>query len=129
MNQFVRLLLILTLCAGTAAPAVAKKTPESEFMFFLVSGKHRKALKAIKQGVDVNVPDRGGVTPLMRYAGRAHAEVLEAMIAAGADIHATDEKGATALHRAAAKNDLVMLNALLRHGVSIDIVDQNQEQS
>jgi ankyrin repeat protein len=56
----------------------------------------------LDNGVDINVPNAWGLTPLMAAAERGHAQVVSRCLEACADVHAADENGRTALFYAAA---------------------------
>jgi len=54
--------------------------------------------RQIKVGVDVNLPDKRGITPLMLAANlNRNIEILKALISAGANINLRDNEGNTAL--------------------------------
>ncbi|MDZ4657751.1 MAG: ankyrin repeat domain-containing protein [Bythopirellula sp.] len=62
--------------------------------------KEDKALALIAAGVNVNVHDKNGLTPLMLAAERGRLKVFDALMNAGADLYAVDATGRSVLRRA-----------------------------
>jgi ankyrin repeat protein len=54
-----------------------------------------------EKGVDVNIKDSDGCTPLDRAAACGNVEVVKFLVSKGADIHVTENCGFTPLHSAA----------------------------
>ncbi len=80
----------------------------------------------IQTGVDVNVADRRGWTPLHSAARfNPDTRIVLALLQAGADVHAKDRSGDTPLHWAAAANanvDIVL--SLLEADANVNAVDK-----
>ncbi len=77
-------------------------------------------IEAIKQhlaaGVDVNVKDNIGLTPLHMAAGDGRKEVAELLIAKGADVNAKDRGGQTPLDWAVLGGKKESADLLRKHG-------------
>ncbi|XP_011860448.1 PREDICTED: ankyrin-2-like [Vollenhovia emeryi] len=77
----------------------------------------------INQGVNVNVIDQDGRTPL-HYAAKKHNEdIANALIKAGADINIKDQDGRTPLHWAAIERNEGVANALIKAGADVNAKD------
>jgi palmitoyltransferase ZDHHC13/17 len=74
-------------------------------------------------GVDPDMPDKNGVTPLMYAAQRTHSrDPAQLLLTFNAHINAQDPKGNTPLHYCVAYNNKQVSQLLLeRGGVSLDI--------
>lgn len=97
-------------------------------MLFSIIDQDRKLLQAlIDIGMDVNVSNEGGFTPLMFAAAYAYPETARFLIEQGADINAQAYvMDLNALHMAALKNpDPKMVEVLLDAGLSLESSVQN----
>ena len=101
------LLLSLSLCG---IPAFAQEAPIAPSVTRVVVPAQTSALQkavkdqnwdaaraAIAAGADVNVADKGGVTPLMRVSAARQSELVDLLLQNGADVSALDKKGQSAL--------------------------------
>lgn len=79
----------------------------------------------LDHGVDVNMRDAWGMTPLHRAAGANRAFSVQAFIDNGADITIVDEDGQTAFHRAVYKNAKAIAISLLEAGIDTEIRDKS----
>ncbi len=94
----------------------------------------------IEHGALVDLPQVGGVTPLMAASGvgaspidtrgkfRTAPEALaaaELLIEAGADVNAQDQRGRSALHGAASLGYTDLVTYLAAHGASLDAKDED----
>lgn len=70
----------------------------------------------IKQGVELNAPERYGKTPLYYAAGHGHRKIAEMLIDAGANIQKQDVDGKTPLHIAAQEGKNLMVKLLVKKG-------------
>src|SRR5687767_6994071 len=72
----------------------------------------------IRSGVDLNLPDEHGTTPLMHAALLAGPRVVRRLIVGGAAVNAANRFGATALMWAVSQPENVRL--LLQHGADVN---------
>lgn len=68
----------------------------------------------------VNVPDRGGNTPLHSAAWGGHVEIAKLLLDHKADINATNEDGRTPLHYASLATNVAVLKLLLAHHAEVN---------
>ena len=105
--------------AKAAQPAQSSK-PLSEVDSALLDAASEGNVKAVKQhladGVDVNVKDKVGWTPLHEAVGQGHKEIAELLIAKGADVNAKDEDGDTPLDLAIGRKHPETADLLRKHG-------------
>lgn len=83
----------------------------------------------LRSGMDPNVPDNGGHTPLYcvanECASKAGPEVVRMLVRAGADVNACGGvTQATALHMAARRGHVEIARALLDCGAAVDARDR-----
>lgn len=84
------------------------------------------ALKFIDLGVNVNVRDESGNTPLMlAFRNKDFREVADALILNGADVNARDDQGKTVLFGAAAIGNDGVVEFLLKRKADLNIRDKN----
>mgnify|MGYP001181682841 FL=1 len=74
-------------------------------------------------GVDVNVKDEGGETPLHIAAG-GYKEIVELLIAKGAGVNVKNEGGETPLHVAALMNNAEVAELLIDEGAEVNIKNE-----
>jgi ankyrin repeat protein len=73
----------------------------------------------INSGIDIDMPDVYGFTPLMRAVDNMHFEAARILVnEGGADVAFTDESGNGALHYATANRQLETIELLLSHGAN-----------
>lgn len=72
------------------------------------------------QGVDPNVRDELGNTPLHYAAGSGHAEAAEELLRLGADVAARNNVGDTPLHKAASRGNAPIAKILVAGGAPIE---------
>lgn len=80
-------------------------------------------IRLIKDGINPDMLDEYGGTPLMKAVASHQPEIAATLIAAGANINFSDEYGGTALQSAAARGDTDMVYMLLNAGAEIDYAD------
>jgi len=89
--------------------------------------KDYRAIQALlKEGIDINATDKGGLTALMIaiLAEDADPATVEFLIARGADVNVRDRaQRLTALHFAARDQKLAIVRVLLAHGAEVDPQD------
>lgn len=79
----------------------------------------------IVKGVDVDLPDRNGVTALMHACQRVQSrDPCQLLITFNARLNIQDSKGNTALHYCVAYNNITCLEILVERGASLDIKNQ-----
>ncbi|MBA2368842.1 MAG: ankyrin repeat domain-containing protein [Candidatus Protochlamydia sp.] len=81
--------------------------------------KHLLQLK----GINIDVKDSKGLTPLMGAASNGFKELVKFFIQKNANIHAIDKNQATALHLAALHNRFSVVKILLCHGAGLNNED------
>jgi ankyrin repeat protein len=72
----------------------------------------------LKKGVDVNLSDVDGMTPLHWAAHWDELELAKQLLAAGANAKATNRYGVTPLHEATLVADVPLMEALLKAGAN-----------
>ena len=80
----------------------------------------------INEGADVNAKDKGW-TPLYHAAWRGHKEVAELLIAKGADVNMKDVEGVTPLHLAADRGHTEVVELLITKGADVNAKDDEGE--
>jgi len=92
---------------------------------FVQSGDKKVVEHIIGLGVDVNVKDKHGLTPL-HYAVRSEnpsKDITAFLIDNGADVDAADEYGLTPLHYATKQGHINIAELLIAQGAPLDIKD------
>jgi ankyrin repeat protein len=79
----------------------------------------------LDKGVDINVRDNNGKTPLHDAAGLGNLKAMEFLLDKGVDINVRDNNGKTPLHDAAGLGNLKAMEFLLDKGVDINVRDNN----
>ena len=80
----------------------------------------------VEQGLDVNVREYYGRTPLYAQAALG-SDVVETLLELGADIHAKDDYGRTPLYIAAGNHRKDTVALLIAHGADIHVTDDRGE--
>ena len=108
--------------AAGLLPLYAQDTPVD--IFDLVNaGDVAGVEQALASGVDVNIKDKLGQTPMVVAVLEGQADVAWVLLRDGADIKARTDKGMTALHAAAFAGNVQMLELLLDNGAAINDQD------
>ena len=94
-------------------------TPEALLEACLV-GDLEEVERLLTQGVDANVIDDSGMTPLMWAVSGGNAKIVELLINKGADVYAKDNLGKTVLMWAEAGNNIEILELLKASGVTVE---------
>mmetsp|Transcript_21983 Transcript_21983/g.49709 ORF Transcript_21983/g.49709 Transcript_21983/m.49709 type:complete len:247 (-) Transcript_21983:289-1029(-) len=76
-------------------------------------GEEREVRLILSRGVDVNLPDEDGWTPLHWACYRHEPDMAQLLIQKGADVGITSYSGDTALHAAATEGDLPCIKLVL----------------
>jgi ankyrin repeat protein len=87
-----------------------------------VFGYYRDGSRLLRAGIDANVADDGGVTPLMYLSG--NSDCMRQLIQAGAEVNAVDNDGATALMYAARTGNPEAVKLLLQAGAKVNTTNQ-----
>ncbi len=107
-------------------PAVLPARPQepSPDIFAMASaGDAAGVEQALSSGVDVNIRDALGQTPIVVAALAGQDAVAAILLQHGADVKARTAKGMTALHAAAFAGDLAAMNLLLASGAEVNDQD------
>jgi len=104
-------------------------TPVNHISLFVAvdKGDLKKVESLLKLGVNPNIRDKNGKTPLHKAASGGHVAVAKLLLEHGADIHARDNANWTPLHFAASKGHAEVLKLLLKHGADPNIQNKNGE--
>jgi cytohesin len=107
--------------ARTRAELMNKKPPSKRSFFEAVKRDDIIAVKAlIAAGVDVNVSDKSGETPLHLSAVRGYYEITSLLIDEGANVNARDGRELTPLHAAAWGGHKDTAALLIANGAEVD---------
>lgn len=102
----------------------AEKAKDADlFLKAIKNGDIERIKKLISQGVDVNVKDKRGMTPLHQAAQYGQRQAAEVLIAKGANVNETDTAGQIPLHIAAEFGSKWMPELLLANGANIRATD------
>lgn len=80
-------------------------------------------LSLIKAGIDANVPNKKGVTPISAAAHKGNIVIMQALIDANAAVNALNTSGSTALIQASHFGHADAVRLLLRHNASSDFAN------
>lgn len=75
----------------------------------------------LEQGVDVNLRDRNGNTPLFLASRWGHFQVAQFLVQCGADVNIKCAKGSTPLWAAANKKAIEIIHLLLENGAEMNL--------
>jgi hypothetical protein len=82
--------------------------------------------RLLREGVDPDVRNTRGVTPLWQAASRGHTAVVEALLGSGAvDVNSRSETGRTPLFWSAVDGHFKVVQLLLNNGANPDYRDKN----
>lgn len=94
-----------------------------------IEGKTTVVKKLLEKGIDVNITDEDGRTPLMYASYNGHQEVMRLLIGNGAVTDLQDNYGRTALMMASSGPFPSAVKLLLDHGSDPNITDKEEHYS
>ncbi len=95
----------------------------NEIFTIVNKGNKEELLKLLNTGVDVNVQEKHGRTPLMDAVINKNTEIVRMIIQRGANVNLQDSRGLSALHFAAQNYLLDIAQILLQNQARVDIQD------
>ena len=96
------------------------KVPYISIHFATAEGNIKAVIRHLANGVDVNVKNYFGFTPLLKAAQFGRREVAELLIAKGADVNAKGWDGRTPLHLAVLRSSNEMAELLIGAGADVN---------
>jgi uncharacterized protein len=105
---------------GAAMQPVYAQDAAGDIFDLVNAGDAAGVEQALASGVDVNIRDELGQTPMVVAALAGQGGVAWVLLRHGADIKARTDKGMTALHAAAYAGDMEILSLLLDNGASVN---------
>ncbi len=81
---------------------------------------------ALEAGIDPNITDENGRTPLMLAAFNGHTEIAERLLEAGARLDMRDSTSRTAFMFACTGPNLTLISLLHRRGASVNDIDSHE---
>lgn len=91
-----------------------------------LDGQISQVKNLLTNGLDVNIVDEDGRTPLMYAAFNGHAEIINFLIDKGALINACDSSGRTALMMASSGPYPAAVKILLDHQADPNLIDKDE---
>ena len=81
--------------------------------------------RLIKEGADINLPNKDGATPLYIASFNGHSEAIKALIAGRADVNKATNDGWTPLCIAAHKGHSEAIELLIESGANVDLPNKD----
>ena len=91
-----------------------------------LNGQSGQVTALLEAGIDSNLKDPEGRTPLMYASFNGHAEVIKGLVKKGADINLQDNYGRSALMMASSGPYPVAVKLLLDHGADPNLIDKEE---
>ncbi len=111
----------------TSAPPEALPPIPIEFiMDSALNGNVEAISLALEAGIDPNITDENGRTPLMLAAFNGHTEISERLLEAGARLDMRDSTSRTAFMFACTGPNLELINLLHRRGAQVNDIDSHE---
>ena len=104
---------------------ILRMTLQRDILKICRSGSIEDIRQAIDSGVNLNVRNNNGDTPLIFAAQKNTAEAVEILINAGANVNVQDNSGNTALIYAASYNSGDVIDVLLENGADKNIINNS----
>src|SRR5438445_13062706 len=95
------------------------KYDERSFLEAALDGNTPVVALFLKAGMNPNLRDSHGATPLLVTAAGGRSETARLLLANGADIHAKDNRGWTPLIFAVFNGDLDLVKVMFNHGADV----------
>lgn len=100
----------------------SKPLPSVSIHEAALNGQSAQVTALLEAGIDANLKDREGRTPLMYASFNGHAEVIKGLVKKGADINLQDIYGRSALMMASSGPYPITVKLLLDHGADPNLV-------
>lgn len=100
------------------------KDVERDFRYACGRGDLKEAKELLEKGVDINVADEYGLTPLMMAAQAGRLEMVEFLLENKAEVNHYDRKGWNALFLAAYWNCPDVVKLLIKKGENTGLIDK-----
>ncbi len=110
-------------------PAPTEALPPIPIEFIMdsaLNGNVEAIRLALETGIDPNLADENGRTPLMLAAFNGHTEIAERLLEAGARIDLRDSTNRTALMFACTGPDANLVSLLIRRGGNVNDIDSHE---
>lgn len=120
--------LLINLGADLNAKGSSKKQNIEETSALITStarGNLKITELLVKNGANINIREKSGITPLMTASYRAHYQVVEYLIENGALLEEKDDFGYTALMYAANSGNLYCAKALIKNSANVEAKDND----
>lgn len=91
-----------------------------------LNGQSGQVTALLEAGIDPNLKDPEGRTPLMYASFNGHAEVIKGLVKKGADINLQDNYGRSALMMASSGPYPVAVKLLLDNGADPNLIDKEE---
>jgi uncharacterized protein len=97
----------------------------NEFFSAVNKGDIELVSRLLDSGIDVNIQEKHGRTPLMDAVINKNEELVKILVQRGANVNLQDARGLSALHFASQNYQLEIIRVLIINNVEIDIQDIN----
>jgi len=97
------------------------KSKEPELIDAALKGQSNKVVKLIKNGTELNVVDKNGITALMTAVNMKYLIIVKILLEAGANPNIQDISGFTALMYV---KTLKIFGLLIEHGADVNVVNK-----
>ncbi len=101
----------------------AQGSESIEIGMAIQSNNLEKLKELIARGVNLNVRDGRGETPLLQAIRAGKPSFVETLISGGADVNARDNRGRTPLHLAVARGNKEVVELLIASGADVNVKD------